>query len=132
MPEEKIRTWVSYYRLHGIEGLRPKRSACSAQFKLLVLAHQDREQLSSRQVAAVYGIRNPNQVGVWRRNLDEGGVEALGTGSNVSCYAGRLKIGATRPLHAHCTSSAYLTVIAKGPLMPRKLKGEVGPHSEYR
>lgn len=28
--EEKIRTWVSRYRLHGIDGLRPERSAHSA------------------------------------------------------------------------------------------------------
>ena len=78
MPEEKIRTWVSHYRLHGIDGLRPKRSTYSAQFKLQVLSHQDREQLSSRQVAAIYDIRNSNQVVVWRRKLDEGGVEAFG------------------------------------------------------
>jgi transposase len=78
VPEEKIRTWVSHYRLHGLDGLRPKRSAYSEQFKLQVLSHQDRERLSSRQVAAVYDIRNPNQVVVWRLNLDEGGVEALG------------------------------------------------------
>ena len=77
MPEEKIRTWVNHYRLHGIDGLRPKRSAYSAQFRLQVLSHQDREQLSSRQVAAVYDIRNPNQVVVWRRNFDEGGVEVF-------------------------------------------------------
>lgn len=79
VPEEKVRTWVSHYRLHGIDGLRPKRSAYSAQFKLQVLSHQDREQLSSRQVAAIYDIRNPNQVVVWRRNLDEGGMQALGS-----------------------------------------------------
>ena len=79
LPEEKIRTWVSHYRLHGIDGLRPKRSAYSVQFKLQVLSHQDREQLSSRQVAATYDIRNPNQVVVWRRNIDQGGVEALGS-----------------------------------------------------
>lgn len=79
IPEEKIRTWVSYYRLHGIDGLRPKRSAYSVQFKLQVLSHQDRELLSSRQVAAIYDIRNPNQLVVWRRSLDEGGVEALGS-----------------------------------------------------
>lgn len=79
LPEEKIRSWVSHYRLHGIDGLRPKRSAYSAQFKLQVLSHQAREQLSSRHVAAVYDIRNPNQVVVWRRKLDEGGVEALGS-----------------------------------------------------
>ena len=79
IPEEKIRTWVSHYRLHGIDGLRPKRSVYSAQFKLQVLSHQDHEQLSSRQVAAIYDIRNPNQVVVWRRNLNQGGVEALGS-----------------------------------------------------
>ena len=78
VPGEKIRTWESHYRLHGIDGLRHKRSANSAQFKLLVLSHQVREQLSSRQVAAVYDIRNPNQVVVWRLNLDEGGAEAIG------------------------------------------------------
>jgi transposase len=45
-----------------------------------VLSHQDREQLSSRQVAAIYDIRNPNQVVVWRRALDDGGVTALQRG----------------------------------------------------
>jgi transposase len=79
-PEEKIRTWVSHYRLHGIDGLRPKRSVYSAQFKLQVLSHQDRDGLSCRQVAAVYDIRNPNQVKVWRRNLDECGLEAFVNG----------------------------------------------------
>lgn len=78
MPEDEVRTWLSYYRLHGIGGLRPKRSTYSAKFNLQVLSHQDREQLSSWQVAAVYYIRNPNQGAVWRRKLDEGGVEAFG------------------------------------------------------
>jgi transposase len=78
VPEEEIRTWVSHDRLHGIDGLLPKRSAYSAQFKLKVLSHQDCEQLSSRQVAAIYDIRNPNQVVVWRRKLNEGGVDAIG------------------------------------------------------
>ena len=49
VPEEKIRTWVSHYRLHGSDGLRPKRSPYSEQFKLQVLSHQDRDQLSSRK-----------------------------------------------------------------------------------
>ena len=34
-----------------------------------------REQLSSRQVAAIYDIRNPNQVVVWRRNFDQNGAD---------------------------------------------------------
>ena len=77
VPEEKIRTWVSHYRLHGVDGLRPKRSAYSSAFKLQVLSHQDREQLSSRQVAAIYDIRNPNQVVVWRHKLNQGGLETF-------------------------------------------------------
>ncbi len=43
-----------------------------------MLSYQDPEQLSSRQVAAVYDIRDLNQVVVWRRNLDQVGVGALG------------------------------------------------------
>ncbi|MFM9425911.1 transposase [Variovorax sp. GrIS 2.14] len=78
VPEEKIRTWVSRYRLHGIDGLHPKRSADSSEFKLEVLSHQDRERLSSRRVAAIYNIRNPNQVVVWRRDIAEGDAQALG------------------------------------------------------
>ena len=77
MSEEKIRTWVSHYRLHGVDGLSPKRSAYSSEFKLQILSHQDREQLSSRKVAAIYDIRNPNQVVVWRRILNQDGIEAF-------------------------------------------------------
>ena len=84
VPEEKIRTWVSHYRLHGIASLQPKRGSYTASFKLQVLLHQDREQLSSRQVAAIYDIRNSNQVVVWRRAADAGGVAALDRTRGVS------------------------------------------------
>ena len=47
VPEDKIRTCVSHYRLHSIDELQPKRSTYSAHFELPVLSHQDREQLSS-------------------------------------------------------------------------------------
>ncbi len=40
---------VSHYRLHGIEGLKPKRSKYSPQFKLQVLSHQEREQLANHK-----------------------------------------------------------------------------------
>lgn len=77
IPEEKIRTWASRYQFHGLNGLKPKRSSYSAQFKLNVLYRQEREQLSSRQVAAIYDIRNSNQVVMWRRAFDKGGFAAL-------------------------------------------------------
>jgi transposase len=80
---EKVRTWVSRYRLHGIDGLRPKRSTYSAEFKQQVLSHQDREQLSSRRVSAIYDIRNPYQVVARRRNLTHPG--ALFHDPIISC-----------------------------------------------
>ncbi|WP_372657484.1 transposase [Hydrogenophaga sp.] len=30
--EEKVRTWVNHYRLHGLHGLQTKHSVYSAQF----------------------------------------------------------------------------------------------------
>lgn len=45
--EEKVRTWVSRFRLHGEAGLSAKRSVYSTDFKLEVLYRQEREQLSS-------------------------------------------------------------------------------------
>ena len=57
--EVKICTWVSHYRLHGIEGLCVKHSSYNAQFKLQVLSYQDRKQLSSRNVAKLYVISSP-------------------------------------------------------------------------
>ena len=78
VPEEKIRTWVSRYRLHGVIGPRLKRSVYSSEFKQQVLYHQDCGRLSSRQLSAIYDIRNPNQVVVWRRSLVESSVESLG------------------------------------------------------
>ena len=87
VPEEKIRTWVSRYRLHGIDGLRPKRSAYSSEFKLQVLSHQDREQLSSRRVAAIYDIRNPNQCGLatqsCRTRLGRSGEQYANAGEKI-------------------------------------------------
>ena len=33
VPEEKNRAWVSHFRLHSTNGLRPKRGSCSVSFE---------------------------------------------------------------------------------------------------
>jgi transposase len=73
--EERIRTWASHYRLQGVDGLSTTRSAYSSEFRMQVPYHQDREQLSSRKVAAIYDIRNSNQIVVWRRIPNQDGIE---------------------------------------------------------
>ena len=67
---------MSHYRLHGIDGLRPKRSVYCAQFKLEGPCQQDRDQLLSRQVAAIYDTFDSNQVMAWRHTFDTGGMAA--------------------------------------------------------
>jgi transposase len=78
VPAEKVLFWVNYYRLHGIAGLRPKNNVVySPEFKLQVLAHQEREVLSNKQVAALYDIRNPNKIVLWRTAREEGKLRAV-------------------------------------------------------
>jgi len=59
--------------LQGFDGLHPQHSAWSTQFKLQVLSHVDREKLWNCHIAAMFEIRNPNQVVFCRRKIDQGG-----------------------------------------------------------
>ena len=61
----------------ALTACNPSAAAYSTPFKLEVLSHQDPDQLSSRQVAAIYDIRNPHQVVVRRCKLNTFGVAAL-------------------------------------------------------
>lgn len=72
-----IRQWVAAYRVHGDAGLRRKTSQYDAQFKLSVLLHMWRAELSYRQVAAVFDIRSPGCIGQWERLYHDGGLAAL-------------------------------------------------------
>lgn len=54
-----------------------KRETYSAEFKLSVVLRKRAEQLSERQAASVFDIRNCNIIRVWERAYDEGGKGAL-------------------------------------------------------
>ena len=75
--DSQLRRWVASYRLHGVSGLQKKLSVYSAEFKLEVLQRIEREGLSDRQALALYDIRNPGAIGMWRRQYDGGGLGAL-------------------------------------------------------
>ncbi len=72
-----LRHWVATYEQHGRDGLRKKFSHYDAQFRMSVLTHMWRKDLSCRQVAVVFDIRNPSCVGKWERRYHEGGMDAL-------------------------------------------------------
>lgn len=72
-----IERWVGFYRLHGEEGLRAKRTSYCAQFKLSVLKHMWDNSLSKGHTAAIFNIRRHATVGDWERAYYAGGVDAL-------------------------------------------------------
>ena len=72
-----IPRWVGFFRLHGKDGLKKKRTAYDAAFKLSVLQHMWENKLSKGQAATVFNIRRHATVGAWERAYREGGVAAL-------------------------------------------------------
>jgi transposase len=72
-----LRCWVSAYRAHGEAGLRRKHETYSADFKMSVLQHMWRHELSYRQACAVFDLREAGSVSRWERQYHEGGFEAL-------------------------------------------------------
>ncbi|WP_253197148.1 transposase, partial [Burkholderia cenocepacia] len=53
-----LQRWVAAYRAHGRAGLQSKYSSYDAPFKLRVLQHMQRDELSLREVSALYDIRD--------------------------------------------------------------------------
>lgn len=73
-----VRRWVDGYRQHGMQGLRKKYNRYDEQFKLNVLRRMWREELSCRQVTALFDIRGGyGVVSSWERQYHEGGLDAL-------------------------------------------------------
>jgi transposase len=78
-----LRQWIASYREHGADGLRKKsRNFYSVEFKLAVLKRMQDDDLSCRQAAALFDIRRFDIIGHWKRQYDEGGVQALSWGSS--------------------------------------------------
>jgi len=73
----QVERWVAAYRQHGLAGLTKKYASYDAPFKLKVLRHMARGMLSLQQAAALYDIRNPDQIRRWSHAYHEGGIEAL-------------------------------------------------------
>jgi transposase len=73
-----LRLWAAAYRVHGKAGVQTKqREVYSAAFKMSVLQRIWSEQLSCRQAAALFNIRNRGMILIWERAYEMGGVAAL-------------------------------------------------------
>ena len=79
-----LRRWIAAFRAHGATGLKTrKRHPYSIEIRLAVLKHMHEEQLSYRQAAAIFDIRNFNIIARWERQYDEGGLIALDAKGNI-------------------------------------------------
>ena len=72
-----VRKWVAAWQAHGDTAFRKKHSQYDASFKLKVLQLMQARTLSGREAAAVFDIRNPSIIGIWKRQYDSGGIQAL-------------------------------------------------------
>lgn len=81
VPRSLLRRWVAFFRLHGVEGLRPKSVSYSGEFKLSVLRHMWENGLSLGQVSAIFDVRDQCAVGKWQRSYDAAGLVGLGINS---------------------------------------------------
>jgi transposase len=72
-----VRKWAAGYQVHGEAAFEKKHSHYDARFKLKVLRFMLARDLSCRATAAVFDIRNPPCIAVWKRQYDCGGLQAL-------------------------------------------------------
>ena len=77
LPHSTVRLWANLHRAHGMDGLAKKSSHYSAEFRLSVLQHMWDGELSCRQVAAAFNIRNAGCISHWERCYHSGGLDAL-------------------------------------------------------
>lgn len=67
-----VRRWVGAYQHHGSSGLVRQRGRYTDEFKLEVLHRLAAENLSCRELAAIYNIGNPHSIMVWQQQHERG------------------------------------------------------------
>ncbi|MFL6657161.1 MAG: IS3 family transposase [Massilia sp.] len=83
VPRGLVRRWVTFFKLHGREGLRPKSSSgrYDPAFKKSVLEHMWENKLSFGEVAAAFNVRGQCAISAWERAYLAEGIDALASRS---------------------------------------------------
>lgn len=72
-----VRSWVAAYQHHGSAGLVRERGRYTYEFKLEVLHRRVAENLSYRELAAIYNIGNPHSITMWQKQYECGELRSL-------------------------------------------------------
>ncbi len=75
----QVRHWCSAYQLHGIEGIKPRKSKAiySLELKIHILSHMAKHSLSTRETAALFNIPTFTTIREWKNIADIHGIKAL-------------------------------------------------------
>ncbi|UPK79991.1 IS3 family transposase [Proteus vulgaris] len=75
----QARHWCSAYQLHGIEGIKPRKSKAiySLELKMHILSHMAKHSLSIREAAALFNIPTFTTLWEWKNIMDIHGIKAL-------------------------------------------------------
>src|SRR5699024_3560468 len=76
---KQVRAWITQYYQFGYEGLSKSMTHThySGEFKRAVLQYRQENQLSYRETAIHFGIKNKSIIVNWQRKLTDGGPMAL-------------------------------------------------------
>ncbi|GAB3063218.1 helix-turn-helix domain-containing protein [Salinicoccus sesuvii] len=74
-----LRTWVTQFNQNGVQGLTAgmRKSKYTQAFKLAVLQHRLKHQLSYRETAVAFDIPNASVVAQWQSRYDQYGMLGL-------------------------------------------------------
>jgi transposase len=70
--DSMVRKWVGAYQYHGSAGIDRQRGRYTCEFKLEVLHRLAAENLSCREMAAMYNIGNPHSITMWQQQHERG------------------------------------------------------------
>ncbi len=73
----QVQRWLSHYEAHGASGLSMRWCTYSVDFKLAVILHKRKNDLSLRQTAADFGIPSESRIFQWERLYDRHGLPGL-------------------------------------------------------
>lgn len=72
-----VQTWVAFYKEYGVDGLTSTYTKYSIEFKMDVLKYMSETGASCLETAVKFRIPSPSSIEVWRKKLEEHGIDAL-------------------------------------------------------
>jgi transposase len=86
-----VRRWLNCYKQHGQNGLKLRHGSYDGTFKVRVIRHMLKNQLSLIQTAAIFGIPQEDAISRWLKIYESMGTAGLlvGTQSQKKLLMGR-------------------------------------------